>query len=121
METAKDVEEYIERAPEEVQDRLRELRATIRAAAPDAQERISYGIPFYEYKGRLVYFGHAKKHIGLYGITSPVQEDHADELKGYATSKGTIQLPLKEELPVALVRKLVEAQAKANERAEQAK
>ena len=117
MDTVKDVEEYIALAPGEVQGRLKELRATIRAAAPDAQERISYGMPYYEYKGRLVYFAHAKKHIGMYALKTPVLEEYAEELKGRVTPKGTVHLPLNEELPVALVRKLVEAQVRYNDEA----
>ena len=61
----KDVDSYISAAPKEVRTKLRELRAAIRAVAPKAEERISYGMPYYGYKGRLVYFAHAKKHIGL--------------------------------------------------------
>ena len=121
MEPAKDVDEYIEHAPEEVQGRLKELRATIRAAAPNAQERISYGMPYYEYKGRLVYFAHAKKHIGMYALTTPVLEEYADELKGRVTPKGTVHLLLNEELPLALVKKLVEAQVRQNDEAEKKK
>jgi uncharacterized protein YdhG (YjbR/CyaY superfamily) len=117
MNSATTVDEYIALAPKEVQTRLEELRAAIRAAAPDAQERISYRIPYYEYKGRLVYFGLAKKHIGLYALTTPVLEEFAEELKGYVTPKGTVQLPLNKELPVALVRKLVEAQVRQKDEA----
>ena len=60
MKPVKDVDEYIALAPKEVQAKLKELRATIMAAAPNAQERISYGMPYYYYKGRLVYFGLSK-------------------------------------------------------------
>ena len=56
MNTVNTVDEYIAQAPKEVQVKLQELRATIKAAAPLAQERMSYGMPYYEYKGRLVYF-----------------------------------------------------------------
>jgi uncharacterized protein YdhG (YjbR/CyaY superfamily) len=111
------VDEYIAQAPTEVQPRLHALREAIRAAVPEAQERISYGMPFYEYKGRLVYFAHAKKHIGLYALTTPVLEEHAEELKNRVTPKGTVHLPLGEELPTGLVKRLVEAQAKYNSRA----
>ena len=76
MNVVKDVDAYIAQAPQEVQGRLRELRVAIRAVAPSAQERISYGMPFYAYKGRLVYFAAAKKHIGIYAITTPVLEKY---------------------------------------------
>ena len=56
MKTPKNVDEYIAQAPDEAQEKLQELRAVIKAAAPEAEERISYGMPYYYYKGRLVYF-----------------------------------------------------------------
>ena len=118
MKAPASVDEYIAQAPEESQARLNELRATIKAAAPEALERISYGMPAYEYKGRLVYFQLWKKHIGLYGLTGPVLDEHKEDLEGYVMSKGTIQLPLGEELPVDLVSKLVKAQVRRNDEAE---
>src|SRR5437763_8220840 len=110
----KDVDAYIARAPRESQARLRALRAAIKAAAPEAVERISYGMPYYEYKGRLVYFSLAKGHIGLY-IPTPVLAEHQQELAGYETTAATLRLPLDQKLPVALVKKLVKARLKANE------
>jgi uncharacterized protein YdhG (YjbR/CyaY superfamily) len=65
MSPIKTVGEYIVQAPQEAQKKLQELRAMIRATAPDAQGRISYSMPFYDYKGRLVYFRLWKKHIGI--------------------------------------------------------
>jgi uncharacterized protein YdhG (YjbR/CyaY superfamily) len=115
-----DVDEYISQAPEELQPRLQQLRATILAAAPGAKERISYGMPYYEYKGRLIYFQLWKKHIGLYALTAPVLEEHKVDLKGRLMPKGTVRLPLDEELPVGLVTRLVKAQARENEKAEMA-
>ena len=113
-----DVDEYISQAPEELQPRLQQLRATILAAAPGAKERISYGMPYYEYKGRLIYFQLWKTHIGLYALTTPVLEEHKEELKGRLMPKGTVRLPLDEELPVGLVTSLVKAQVRENEKAE---
>src|SRR5208337_1134285 len=69
--TAKSVDEYISAAPKEVRARLREVRAAIRQAAPTARESISYRIPYYDYKGRLAWFGLQKAHIGLY-VRPPV-------------------------------------------------
>jgi len=118
MKPAKNVDEYIAQAPKEVQEKLKELRAVIRATAPGAEERISYGMPYYDYKGRLVYFQLWKKHIGFY-IPTPVVEEHQSELKGYETTKATIRFPLDEKLPLALIKKLVKARVKMNEEAEQ--
>jgi uncharacterized protein YdhG (YjbR/CyaY superfamily) len=117
MKTAKEVDEYIAQAPADVQGRLKAIRATILAAAPGATERISYGMPTYEYKGRLVYFALWKKHIGVYALTTPVLEAHKSELEGYVTSKGTIQLPLNEAVPLELIERLVRAQVKENDEA----
>ena len=73
-----DVDAYIAAAPIAAQPQLRQLRTTIRRAAPKAVEKVSYGIPFYEYHGRLIYFAAFKKHVGIY----PAGDD-AEELKEY--------------------------------------
>jgi uncharacterized protein YdhG (YjbR/CyaY superfamily) len=113
MRRAKDVNQYIERAPKEMQSGLKKLRALIKKTAPAAFERISYGMPFYDYKGRLVYFAAQRGYIGLY-IPPPIIANHSLELKIYATTKSAIHLPIKK-LPVALIRKLVMARIKHNE------
>ena len=113
MKHAKDVDEYIALSPKEVQDKLIELREIIKSAAPKAQEYISYEMPYYYYKGRLVYFGLSKKHIGLC-IPTPIIEEHRSELKGYETTKATIRFPLDKILPIMLIKKLVKAQINKN-------
>jgi nitroreductase/uncharacterized protein YdhG (YjbR/CyaY superfamily) len=110
----KDVDEYIARAPKEVQGKLKEFRAAIREAAPTAVERISYGMPYYDYKGRLAYFRLSKEHIGLY-IPPPVIEEYKNELADYETAKATVRFPLDKKLPVTLIKKLVKARMKKNE------
>jgi uncharacterized protein YdhG (YjbR/CyaY superfamily) len=110
----KDVDAYIAAASKEVQGKLKELRAAIRKTAPAAVERISYGMPYYAYKGRLAYFRAWKAHIGLY-VPTPVVEEHAKELAAYEASGATIRFPLDKKLPVALIRKLVRARMKKNE------
>ncbi len=114
-----EVDQYISDAPEEVQGKLRELRRTILDAVPEATERISYKMPYYDYHGRLVYFGLAKHHIGLY-IPTPVIDEHSDDLIGYHAIKATIHLPLDRDLPVALIQKLVRARALKNKQATRA-
>ena len=111
---AKNVDEYISAAPKEVQDRLREVRAAIREAAPTAHESINYGMPYYKYKGRLAWFGFQKAHIGLY-VRPPVIEEHKNELAGYETTKSAVHLPLDRKIPVPLIKKLVKARMKKNE------
>jgi uncharacterized protein YdhG (YjbR/CyaY superfamily) len=113
MRNVKNVDEYIALSPQEVQHKLKELREIIKSAAPKAQEYISYGMPYYYYKGRLVYFGLSKKHIGLY-IPTPIIEEHKSELKDYETTKATIRFSLDKRLPVMLIKKLVKARINKN-------
>ena len=111
---AKDVDEYISAAPKELRDKLREVRSAIREAAPAARESISYKIPYYEYRGRLAWFGLQRAHIGLY-LRPPIVEEHKTELAGYGTTKSAVHLPLDRKIPVPLIRKLVRAAMKENE------
>lgn len=109
-----DVDSYIAKAPKEIQSKLKELRKAIKTAAPKAEEKISYGMPYYAYKGRLAYFAYAKHHIGLYAMP-PIVKDYANELKKYKTATATIRFPLNEELPIPLIKKLVRAGLRNNE------
>ncbi len=108
------VEEYIASAPKELQSRLNQLRQVIRTTAPQAEEKISYGMPYYGYKGRLAYFAYAKEHIGLY-IPPPIIEDHKSELKNYGTAKSTVRFPNTEGLPLELIKKLIKDRIKHND------
>ncbi len=111
------VDAYISAAPEEVRDKLREVRAAIKAAAPTAAESISYKIPYYNYKGRLAWFGLQRAHIGLY-LRPPMIEEHRKELADYKTTKSAVHLPLDEEIPVPLMKKLIRARMKKNDTGE---
>lgn len=112
----KSVDEYITNAPKNVQPKLKQLRAAIKSVAPNAEEKISYGMPYYGYKGRLCYFAYAKNHIGLYAMP-PIVESHLAELKKYQTAKATIRFPLNEDLPISLIKRLVKAGVKRNDEA----
>ncbi len=112
MKKPQTVDDYIRAAPRSMQKTLRELRALIRATAPEAIERISYGMPFYDYYGRLVYFSAAKKYIGLY-IPPPVIHDHASALKNYVTTKSAVHLPT-DQLPRSLIKTLIKARMRYN-------
>jgi len=112
----KGVAAYIAAAPKEVRGKLKELRTVIRKTAPAAEEKISYGIPYYGYHGRLIYFSAWKNHIGIY-IPTPVVKEHARDLKGYETTSATVRFPLDKKLPVTLIKKLVKARMKKNEKA----
>ena len=120
MQAAKDVEEYIAKSPKEVRAKLKEIRAIIRQAVPEAEEHISYGMPCYGYHGQLAYFRLSRKHIGLY-VPPPVIEEHKKDLKNYGTSTATVRFPLDKKLPVGLIRKLVRARMKKNEEAKKKK
>lgn len=112
----KDVDEYIKNSPKEAQRKLTELRNAIRETAHMALEKISYGMPYYGYKGRVAYFRLAKKHIGLY-IPPPILDEFKDELKDYETAKATVRFPLDEELPIALIKKMIKSRIRINEKA----
>jgi len=90
------------------------LRRAIRAAAPNAEECISYQLAAYRQDGMLVAFGATPKHCAFYLMSGSTVEDYADDLKGYATSKGTIRFQPDKPLPAALVRKLVKARVAEN-------
>ena len=108
------IDEYIRQCPRAVQKKLSELRATIRKAAPDATEKISYGMPTFFQKKNLVHFAAFKHHIGFYPAASGVAH-FSDELSGYATSKGAVQFPIDEALPFALVTRIVRFRVAENE------
>jgi uncharacterized protein YdhG (YjbR/CyaY superfamily) len=113
MKLKKDVDEYITDAPKEIQVKLRKLRALIKEIAPKAEERMSYGMPYYEYKGRLVYFALMKRHIGLY-IPPPIITEHKNELIKYGTSISAVRFPINEKLPYSLIKKLIKSRMKKN-------
>lgn len=107
------VDEYIVAFPDDIQAKLQALRTTIRAAAPDAEERISYNMPAFARHGNLVYFAAAKQHIGLYPTASAMMA-FRDELAAYSTSQGAIRFPLGDPLPVDLIRRIVEFRVAEN-------
>jgi uncharacterized protein YdhG (YjbR/CyaY superfamily) len=102
----KSIDEYIATFPEEIQARLQELRAAIRAAAPEAEERISYQMPTFYLKGNLVHFAAFKRHIGFYPTPSGIAA-FQKEIAGYASSKGAVQFPIAGPLPLELVSRIV--------------
>jgi uncharacterized protein YdhG (YjbR/CyaY superfamily) len=106
MTTIATVDDYIAAQTPEAQARLRELRAIVRGAVPQATEVISYGMPTYRLGKRRVHFAAAKRHCALYGSAIDL---FANELRNFKTLKGTIQFPLDQPIPEDLVRKLVVA------------
>jgi len=100
------IDEYIASFPEETQKILQKLRAAIKAAAPGAQEKISYRMPAFAQKGILVYFAAWKNHIGFYPTSSGTQA-FMQELSVYESSKGSIKFPLDKPLPLDLISNIV--------------
>jgi len=99
------VTEYINAAPKEARQKLREMRATVRAAAPGAAEGLKWSMPAYSYRRILVTFAAFKHHIGFYP-TPPAVKAFAKQLSGYKTASGSIQFPLDKPLPLDLIRKI---------------
>ena len=116
MATSKTVDDYLASVPGEARAALEHLRRTIKAAAPDATETISYQIPTFKHHGPLVAYAAFKEHCGFYVMSPSVMEAHKDELKSYDTAKATIRFPADRPLPGALVKKLVKARIAENER-----
>lgn len=113
MKAYKNIDEYISNYNPEVQKLLQKIRTSIQKAAPDATEAISYGIPTYKLNGNLVHFGAFKKHIGFFPGAEAI-EIFEKELTEYVTSKGTIQFPLNQPIPVELVTKITKYRVTKN-------
>lgn len=107
------IDEYIAGFPEDVQSKLQQMRATIRAAAPDAVEAISYQMPTFRLNGNLVHFAAFKNHIGFYPAPQGI-EMFKEDLSKYKGAKGSVQFPINEPLPLDLVRRIVEYRVEQN-------
>ncbi len=101
-----DVDEYIAGFPVEIRELLLKIRNTIRSAAPDAEEKISYRMPTFALKGNLVHFAAFKAHIGFFPTPSAI-EAFREELKPYATARGTVRFPLDQPVPYNLIGDMV--------------
>src|SRR5437867_13432456 len=110
----KTIDEYLAALSDDKRAALEKLRKTIRAAAPKAEECISYQLCAFRQNGMLVGFGATAKHCAFYLMSGSTVEAHKDELKDYHTSKGTIRFQPDNPLPAALVRKLVKARIAEN-------
>lgn len=104
--TPKDIDQYIAGFPEDVQEILEKVRLTIREAAPEAREKISYQMPTFTLEGNLVHFAGYKKHIGFYPTPSGI-EKFKKEISAYKWAKGSVQFPLNQPIPYDLISKIV--------------
>ena len=107
-----EVDEYIAKASEPAQHMMKQIRAAIRSVAAGAEEKMSYGMPFYEYKfpgyrGRLAYFGAYKKHISFYAVPRNIPPTLDKKLQQYKAAKATLQFPITTKVPVLLLKQLV--------------
>jgi len=109
----KDIDEYISMFPDNIQELLKEIRATIKEAAPEAEEIISYQMPAYKFHGMLIYFAAFKNHIGLYPRVSGI-ETFKEELSVYKGAKGSVQFPLNKPLPLDLISRIVKFRVAEN-------
>ncbi len=100
------IDEYIARFPKETQKMLEQFRLTVKKAAPQAEEAISYGMPAFKLNGMLVWFAAHTAHIGFYPRASGI-EAFKKELSAYKQSKGAVQFPLGDPLPLGLITKIV--------------
>ncbi|MGD0794266.1 MAG: DUF1801 domain-containing protein [Dehalococcoidales bacterium] len=107
------IDEYINTFPGDVQRILEKMRHTIRTAAPEAIEAISYQMPTYKLNGNLVHFAAFKNHIGFYPTPSGI-EAFKNELSPYKGSKGAVQFPIEKPIPYDLVKKIVLFRVKEN-------
>lgn len=106
-----EIDKYITQFPEETQQRLVEMREIIQKTLPDAEEIIKYAMPTYFLKKNLVHFAGYKNHIGFYPVPTAIEAFKNDFAK-YKTTKGAVQFPINEKIPVDLVKKVCEFRLK---------
>jgi len=109
----KTIDEYIAGFPNDAQDVLQKIRMTIRKAAPESEETISYKMPAFTLNGNLVYFAGFEKHIGFYPIPTGIDK-FKKELSVYKQGKGSVQFPLDKPIPYNLISKIVKFRVKEN-------
>lgn len=117
---AENIDEYIDQFPPGIQEILREVRQTIREAAPQAREKISYQMPTFDLHGNLVHFAAHREHIGFYPTPSGI-EAFEGELSSYESSKGAVRFPIDEPLPLDLISRIVAFRVEENRQKAEAK
>jgi uncharacterized protein YdhG (YjbR/CyaY superfamily) len=109
----KTIDEYIKTFPGDIQKILKQIRQTIKEAAPGAEETINYQIPTFKFNGNLVHFAAFKNHIGFYPAPSGLKA-FKKEISSYKSSKGSVQFPLDKPIPLSLIKKIVTYRVKEN-------
>jgi uncharacterized protein YdhG (YjbR/CyaY superfamily) len=107
------IDQYIAEFPEHIQAKLKEIRGIVRAMAPDAAEKIAYGMPTFYLNGNLVHFAGYKGHIGFYPTPTGI-DSFKEELDRYKNAKGSVQFPLDEPLPADLIGRIVKYRVEEN-------
>ncbi|MFM9945319.1 MAG: iron chaperone [Bacteroidia bacterium] len=105
QEKPKDIDSFIATFPKETQKLLQQVRETIQKAAPDAIEKINYGIPTFDLKGNLVHFSGYKNHIGFYPGGGGIKA-FEKEISNYKNAKGSVQFPIDQPMPLELISKI---------------
>lgn len=113
MRTPRNVEEYFSWFPQETQEKMKQVKASILKVMPQAEESISYAMPTYKFKGLLAHFAAYERHIGFYPGSLAI-EVFAAEIAGYKNAKGSVQFPLNKAMPLDLIRKIVEFRLNEN-------
>ncbi|MDZ4720196.1 MAG: DUF1801 domain-containing protein [Roseiflexaceae bacterium] len=108
------IDAYIAGFPQDIQGILQQIRATIREAAPDAEEAISYNMPTFKQHGYVIFFAAFKKHIGMYGNTTAAIETFRDELAAYTGPKGSLAFPYNKPIPFDLIGRIVQLRVQEN-------
>ncbi|WP_316792092.1 iron chaperone [Pedobacter frigoris] len=112
-EKARNIDEYISGFPEDVRKILEEVRATIREAAPEAEETIGYAMPTFKLNGNLIHFAAYKNHIGLYPTPNGIEE-FKEELSRYKGAKGSVQFPIDKPMPLDLISRITKFRVEEN-------
>ncbi|WP_277111624.1 iron chaperone [Chryseobacterium taklimakanense] len=110
-----EISKYITNFPEDLQEKMQKIRKIILDEVPEAVEKIGYGMPGYYLNGKpMVYFAGYKNHIGFYAMPSG-HEEFKEELSKFKQGKGSVQFPLKDEIPYDLIRKIVKFRKKSKD------
>ncbi|CAN1576341.1 COG5646 Uncharacterized conserved protein [Spirosomataceae bacterium] len=110
---AENVNDYIEDFPDEVKNRLHQIRNLIKSTVPEVEEYISYSMPAYNYHGVLIYFSAFKNHIGLFSVPN-LHPDFLEKFKPYKTGRGSVQFPHNKDLPLDFIKEILEFRVSEN-------